>query len=231
MNNYLVVTEKPWNVKAFEKYSPDLPGKWILVTERNLFDGGGGLLSIVKATNPRYIFIPHWSHLIHKEIYENYECVAFHMTDLPYGRGKEPLQQLLSNGIYETKVTAFKVDKGIDTGPIYMKMPLDLHSGSAEEIYIRCTDIIWEMIKKIVEREPIPTLQQGQGTSFRPWNHEILGKIFEDDDLEVIYDFIRMLDAETYPKAFMQIGNMRLEFSQATMRHDGIYADVRITKK
>ncbi len=30
-----------------------------------------------------------------REIFENWACVVFHMTDLPYGRGGSPLQNLI----------------------------------------------------------------------------------------------------------------------------------------
>jgi hypothetical protein len=36
--------------------------------------------------NPKFVFSPHWSHRIDSSIYEQFECVTFHMTDLPYGR-------------------------------------------------------------------------------------------------------------------------------------------------
>ena len=31
-----------------------------------------------------------------QEIHENYKCIIFHMTDLPFGRGGSPLQNLIS---------------------------------------------------------------------------------------------------------------------------------------
>ena len=60
----------------------------------------------VKQYSPKYIFFPHWSHIIPQDVYENFTCVVFHMTDLPFGRGGSPLQNLISRGIYKTKITA-----------------------------------------------------------------------------------------------------------------------------
>jgi methionyl-tRNA formyltransferase len=42
-----------------------------------------------------------------------------------------------------------------------------------------------------------------------------------------LYDFIRMLDAPTYPKAFLESGNFRLEFDRA--RFDGTSIEARVT--
>lgn len=47
------------------------------------------------ALSPDWIFFPHWSYLIPAEVYENFRCVIFHMTDLPFGRGGSPLQNLI----------------------------------------------------------------------------------------------------------------------------------------
>jgi methionyl-tRNA formyltransferase len=76
----------------------------------------------VRALNeikPTYVFFPHWSYIIPEEMYTNFECVMFHMTDLPFGKGGSPLQNLIARGIYETHITAFRCEKGLDTGPIY----------------------------------------------------------------------------------------------------------------
>ncbi len=57
--------------------------------------------------------------LFQKIFFFNFNCVVFHMTDLPFGRGGSPLQNLISRGIYKTKISAIKVVKEIDAGPIY----------------------------------------------------------------------------------------------------------------
>ena len=44
---------------------------------------------------PDFVFFPHWSWLIPEEIHSRFDCVIFHMTDLPYGRGGSPLQNLI----------------------------------------------------------------------------------------------------------------------------------------
>lgn len=57
---------------------------------------------------PKFIFFPHWSWLIPEDIHTRFECVVFHMTDLPYGRGGSPLQNLIVRGHKETKLTALR---------------------------------------------------------------------------------------------------------------------------
>ncbi|MFW5887041.1 MAG: formyltransferase family protein, partial [Bacteroidota bacterium] len=106
-------------------------------------------IDTLKKAQPKFIFFPHWSYIIPSEIFENFNCIVFHMTDLPFGRGGSPLQNLISRGIHETKISAIKVVKELDAGPVYLKKDLSLY-GTAEEIYLRAGDIIIRMIEEII---------------------------------------------------------------------------------
>jgi len=180
--------------------------------------------------NPTYIFFPHWSFIIPSNVYENFICVVFHMTDLPYGRGGSPLQNLIQRKIYETKISALKVVKELDAGPIYIKKPLSLY-GTAEEIYLRASDCIASMIAHILKENLIPKKQEGDPVVFKRRTPE-MSCVDEVDNIEDLFDHIRMLDADGYPKAFLENEDFRFEFTRASLKSDGtIKADVRIFKK
>lgn len=176
--------------------------------------------------NPKYVFFPHWSHHIDSSIYEQFECVIFHMTDLPFGRGGSPLQNLIARGIYETKISALRCVEEMDAGPIYLKRPFSLY-GSAEEIYLRASNVIEDMITEILQKLPEPNPQEGVPTLFKRRKPEE-GDLATAQSLEQAFDLIRMLDAEGYPNAFLNIGPFKLEFTRASRRSDQIVADVRI---
>lgn len=178
---------------------------------------------------PRYVFFPHWSYRIPPEIFEAHECVIFHMTDLPYGRGGSPLQNLVARGIYETRISALRCQAGMDTGPIYLKRPLSLH-GNAQEIYLRAAGVIEGMIAEILATDPRPVEQAGEAVVF-PRRKPEDGNIRDLADLRRAFDFIRMLDAEGYPKAFLETEHLRLEFTRASLQPDCVIADVRIIQK
>lgn len=177
---------------------------------------------------PEFIFFPHWSWLIPPEIYLRWPCVIFHMTDLPFGRGGSPLQNLIVRGFQETRLSALKCEAGLDTGPIYLQRPLSL-AGSAEEILCRASNLIGEMIVEIVNAHPVPQAQRGEVVEFKRRRPED-GDLTPLQTQRQIYDFIRMLDAEGYPPAFIEHGNFRFEFSAATLAGDVIEAKVRIRK-
>lgn len=178
---------------------------------------------------PEYIFFPHWSSYIEADIYEKYNCIIFHMTDLPFGRGGSPLQNLIVRGIYETKISAIKCVDELDAGPVYLKKPLSLY-GNAEEIYIRAAAIIADMISEIIIKKPTPIPQQGEVVVFQRRKPND-GNIAQLKSLDEVYDYIRMLDAEGYPRAFLETEHFIFEFERASRKQNEIIADVRIKYK
>lgn len=205
--NYLIATIRPWNLELYQRHF-SRNRQFSLITKKEDLT-----LSKLKKKNPRYIFFPHWSWIIPREVWENFECVVFHMTDLPYGRGGSPLQNLIVRGKKKTKISALRVEEGMDTGDIYLKKSLSLQ-GSAEEIYKRGSKIVFRgMIPYIVSQEPKPKPQSGPITVFERRKPE-QSKIESGWSLDKIYDHIRMLDAPEYPKAFIEIDDNRVEFSQ-----------------
>jgi methionyl-tRNA formyltransferase len=224
IKNYVVATIRRWNLKEFEANLANIPGNWYLITEVEKLT-----IEYLKGINPRYIFFPHWSHKVSANIFQTYDCVCFHETDLPFGRGGSPLQNLILRGYKETKITALKMSEDLDAGPIYMKRQLNLN-GVAEEIYIRAAKIISEMIGEIVLMEPNPIPQVGEPTFFKrriPDQSRIPEELNELNDL---FDFLRMLDAEDYPLAKIRYGKFEIKFSNPVLRTKRIEAFVEITK-
>jgi methionyl-tRNA formyltransferase len=213
--NFVLATSRPWNEIIAERLEKRTGHKFYLLTKRDDLT-----LDRLNTIQPRYIFFPHWSYIIPMEIYSTYECVVFHMTDLPYGRGGSPLQNLILRGHKETKMSALQCTKGIDAGPIYLKRTLCLE-GSASEIFLRAAGLIEDMIEEIIRKEPTPFPQDGVPVQFKRRNPEESN--LNQTPIRNLYDFfnfIRMLDAEGYPKAFLDIHGHRIEFFRAQMEPD-----------
>ena len=198
--------------------------EFILVTHREQLTR-----TFLDEVQPRYVFLPHWSYLIPADIYERFECVIFHMTDVPFGRGGSPLQNLVARGIYQTRMSALRCVAELDAGQVYLKRELCLH-GSAEEIYRRAGEVIGDMIVEIVRTHPEPQAQQGEVVTFRRRTPEE-SDIRELADLQQVFDYIRMLDAGDYPRAFLETKHLRFEFERAALKPDCLLADVRIYRK
>ena len=218
---YLLVGSKKWNSSIFRSYIEQLPGQWIFIATPEKIN-----LQEVTEIAPRYIFFLHWSWKVPNDIIERYECVCFHMTDVPYGRGGSPLQNLIVRGHQFTKLTALQMTQEFDAGPVYLKKELGL-GGNAEEIYMRATRLSFLMIEDIVREQPQPQPQIGEAVVFsrrKPFE----SNLNQIQSLEQIHDRIRMLDAEGYPKAFIQHEGFRFEFSRSALYHGRVVADVTI---
>ena len=222
METYIVVGTKKWNRRIFDEKISHFKGKWVLIDNKDDLT-----LVNIKQYNPRYIFFLHWSWLVPENIFENFECICFHMADVPYGRGGSPLQNLIMNGHRQTKLTALRMVHELDAGPVYMKRDLCLE-GNAEEIYLRATYLSAEMIKDIITTNPVPMPQAGEAVVFKR-RTPAQSAIPMFDSLIQLHDFIRMLDADGYPFAFIAYNGFRYEFSRANLYDGHIIADVKIT--
>ena len=134
---YLIISKKIWDEKNF------------YLKKRNFFSQKVNKKIIVK-TKPNIIFFIHWSKIIKKEIYSKYFCVQFHCTKLPYGRGGSPVQNLIISGQKETFITAFKVEKKLDSGPIILRRKMKL-IGTANDIYKRIENISLKMQQHLAD--------------------------------------------------------------------------------
>lgn len=207
----IIATIKNWNIERYHSWHPPEGYTSYLIDSPEELT-----LANIQKINPEYIFFPHWSTIIPQEIFNNVNCIVFHMTDLPFGRGGSPLQNLIVRGIYTTKVSALKVDAGIDTGPIYLKKDFDISHGSAEELYKDLSRTSFKMISEILETSPLPQQQEGNVTSFKRRTSDE-SAIPQDIHGQQLYDFIRMLDAPGYPKAFISTPTNTLIFSEAKL--------------
>ena len=221
---YILLTEKTWHKPLLATLSSRDNEEWKLVDNKDEFT-----LEKLQDFQPEFIFIPHWSYIIPEKIWGTFTCVVFHMTDLPYGRGGSPLQNLILSGKTETKISALKVDNGIDTGDIYLKKDLSL-MGTAKEIFERAAPIILEMIEEIIDKNLKPIKQEGTPVHFKRRKPQD-SSIENIEDINLIYDYIRMLDCEGYPNAFMENDILKFEFKNAQLINNEIIANVRIFKK
>lgn len=223
--SYVVVSGRPWNRGLAERLTQRVPGAWTLIQRKEDFTP-----EYLKVLSPTKIFVPNWSHFIPKSIFANYEVVLFHMTDLPFGRGGSPLQNLIVRGISSTQISALRVVEEVDAGPIYLKRPLSL-DGAAHEIFKRADAIIEEMIVEIIKADLRPIPQHGEVVTFerrKPEQSSLTGI----SDSRQVFDYIRMLDADGYPHAYLETASFRVEFRGASIDSEGVVtANARIIKK
>lgn len=227
MGKYVIATTKSWNVENTKKLISRFPeDEFYLITSKEELT-----VKFLTEIEPKYVFFPHWSWIIPSEIFKNYKCVVFHMTDLPYGRGGSPLQNLLVRGVYQTKVSAIEVEEGIDTGAVYFKESVDISVGNVDEILGKVSDIVFgKIIPRFIKGNPIPTPQVGEVVTFKR-RTPAESAIPEGLSQRQIYDYIRMLDGEGYPMAYKDVGDLRIYFKNAQFTDELVCAESIITRR
>ena len=80
---------------------------------------------------------------------------------------------------------------------------------------MRASALSCEMIMQILDEGIEPQEQTGEVVEFARRTPD-QSALPVTEDLDIIHDHIRMLDAEGYPHAFLEIGNLRLEFTRSS---------------
>ena len=223
--NFVIAAIHEWNAKKAIELQKKYGEQITFIDSQDELN-----ISYLREINPRYIFFPHWSWIVPNEILNEFECVCFHMTDVPFGRGGSPLQNLISRGIRSTKLTALQMEGELDAGPVYYKRDLSLE-GRAEEIYERASIISFELIEKMILEKPLPQPQAGTPTLFKrrkPAESEITSNLCS---IEKLYDHIRMLDAPGYPKAFFEAGSFVFTFKKCSLENNKIVGEFEVSLK
>ncbi len=229
MRTIIIATIKEWNIENYFDLKKRYQQHYYfhLITHKEQLNKNH-----IEKLNPQYIFFPHWSWFIPEDIFTSYECVVFHMTDLPYGRGGSPVQNLIMNEIYDTKISALRVDGGLDSGDIYIKEDFNISIGSAEEIFIKLSKIIFnKMIPNFLEEKLVPVKQTGKIVEFKrrkPDESNILK--LKKKSLNKLYNFIRMLDADGYPKAYIELDDIKIEFSEVSLKSKKLIGRFEVIK-
>ena len=186
-------------------------------------------LEYLEKINPRYIFFPHWNWKVNSEIYERFECVVFHTAPLPYGRGGSPIQNLILKGLKKSPVCALKMTDIIDGGPIYDSFEISL-DGTISEIFSRIAVCVEKLIVLICQNNLHPIEQNGEVVAFKRLSNSD-NELHSNYSIKELYDRIRMVDGLDYPRAFINYGNHKIEFSEACLDGNHLLAKVKIISK
>ena len=78
-----------------------------------------------------------------------------------------------------------------------------------------------------MENPITPVPQKGSPTIFKRRNPS-QSDISKLNDLNKVYDYIRMLDCEGYPNAFIKLNGIKYEFTDVKKNNEKLEANVRI---
>lgn len=214
MDKYVVCAYRYWNIKMYHETIVKFNGEFNLISDPALLT-----LNVLDIISPKIIFFLDWSWKVPKEITQRYFCVNFHATDLPKFRGGSPIQNQIIRGVKKTKLSAFIMNEGLDTGDILLKEDLDL-TGHLADIFARAGSLMYRMIQRIISGDYKKAKQASEASYFKrrsPSESELKPQDFSRN-LEYLNDFIRMLE-HPYPNAYIIISDKKLTFTGSEMKN------------
>lgn len=138
-----------------------------------------------------------------------------HFSKLPQFRGAAPVQRAILSGVTNSGITVFKLDEGMDTGPIYRQADFDLASLNATEalrqMSILGASLVLETLNMIKGGEE-PTPQRGSFSIAPKIEKEEL-RIYWNKENSLIINQIRAF-ADT-PGAWVEIRGKKLKILRA----------------
>lgn len=107
----------------------------------------------IKAAEIDWLFIIGWSQIAGPQVLgaPRLGVLGMHPTLLPTGRGRAAIPWAILKGLDQTGVTMFKLDAGVDTGPIAAQVVIPLSGQStATDLYTKVDAAHTELIHQVV---------------------------------------------------------------------------------
>lgn len=143
-----------------------------------------------------------------------------HFSVLPRWRGAAPVQRALQNGDGETGVTLFKIDSGLDTGPIVASLPTLINpEENAGDLLSRLSilgvSLLNQELPKIYSGTHTLTEQSGE-VSLAPKTSREEAKIDFSADSKSISNLVRAMNPEPMAWCFLNEEPMRVLSARAS---------------
>ncbi len=166
------------------------------------------VVQAIKSADLDWLFIVGWSQIASVEVLSAPRRGVFgmHPTLLPVGRGRAAIPWAILKGLERTGVTLFKMDQGVDTGPIAAQIEIPVLSDTtATDLYqavdVAHVQLIHNVIPLLLADRLQLVSQDESRSSIWP------GRTPEDGEIDLsgsVYDAERLVRAVTrpYPGAY-----------------------------
>jgi methionyl-tRNA formyltransferase len=173
------------------------------------------IVSAIVRAEIDWLFIIGWSQIAGSEVLAapRMGVLGMHPTLLPIGRGRAAIPWAILKGLNKTGVSLFKMDEGVDTGPIAAQFEIPMHPCiTANELYqkvdIAHVQLIRDAVIKIINGELLLTPQDNTKATVWPVRKP------EDGEIDLngsVYEAERLVRAVTrpYPGAFYHLNGFK----------------------
>lgn len=172
-------------------------------------------IEAVRSHGIDWLFIIGWSQIAGPQVLEAPKrgCLGMHPTLLPKGRGRAAIPWAILKGLDKTGVTMFKLDEGVDTGPIVAQEVLPLAPDeTATTLYQRVADAHQTLMARawphlVADTVVLQEQDESQATEW-PGRKPEDGIILPDMDCLTVDRLVRAV-THPYPGAFIDKADTR----------------------
>lgn len=221
----LVITLE--DTQAVEKsgrvYLDDFCNKYDIPLLKSQHVNNQEVIDVLREREIDWLFIIGWSQIANSDLLAAPQqgVLGMHPTLLPIGRGRAAIPWAILKGLDKTGVTMFKLDAGVDTGPIVEQVEIPLTENEyAGNLYKKVNAAHVELMQK-----SFPMLNEGI-LAFRVQDESQAtvweGRTPADGEIDLqgsVYDAERLVRATSrpYPGAFTEIDGKKVVIWKASM--------------
>ena len=178
-------------------------------------EGRDNLKDLIKTLNPEIVITIAYGQIIPEDFLNlpKYGWINVHFSSLPRWRGAAPVQWAILSADKETGVTIFQLDKGMDTGPVYLSESVSIERDETTEILLtRLSNIGADLAIKSLSKIQTgikPVAQFNSGVTLAPKITKNDGKINWHENTDEIFNRYRALAGN--PGIWTLLGELRLK--------------------
>ena len=173
------------------------------------------LKEIIESIKPEIVITIAYGRIIPLELLDmpKFGWINVHFSLLPRWRGAAPVQWAILSGDQETGITVFKLDKGMDTGPVYLEQATPINPNeSSNDLLSRLSEIGSDLAIKsleLISEGVIPKPQSSNGITLAPKISKNDGKIDWHQNSDQVVNRFRALSSN--PGVWSLLGELRIK--------------------
>ena len=173
------------------------------------------LKKIIENIKPEIVITIAYGRIIPLELLEipKYGWINVHFSLLPRWRGAAPVQWAILNGDKQTGITVFKLDKGMDTGPVYLEQATPINNDeNSDGLLKRLSQIGSDLAIKsleLISEGVTPKPQASIGITLAPKISKNDGKIDWTQSSDQVVNRFRALSSN--PGVWSLLGELRIK--------------------
>ena len=179
------------------------------------------LLAWIKNNTPDVMLVIDFGHIIKEPLLSmaRLGCINVHPSKLPQYRGSAPVQRAVMDGLKETSVTVFRLDAGMDSGPVLSQIPVKIEDYDTTGTMLqKCaelgTDELARYLCCVPEEEWRLVPQPQDGVSLAPKIEKTEGRIDWNRPASALSCLVRAISVS--PGVFCEVNSKRLRIHEVS---------------